>query len=313
MSTYVMHKLGKDVSHGQWLEYRREGIGGSDASIIAGLNQFGSEMELWLDKIGRGVEKPVTEAMRLGTELEDYVARRWMEETGKKVERRHAIYGNTDYPFALANIDRKVKGENAGLECKTTNPFSRYDFEEGEIAPYYYVQCVHYMAVMGFDRMYLAVLVLGKGFYTFVIERDEDELKRLMAAEKEWWEKHIGNGEMPDPDGSSSAAGVLKRMYPVAQEGEHKLLYGKEGDMARYIDLTGEIDRLKKEQEAIKQGLCMMMGEAEEGSARGFKVTWKNQNSARVDSKKLKDKYPLVYADCSKQSAGRIFRLKAVQ
>lgn len=313
MSTYIMHKLGKEVSHERWLEYRRDGIGGSDASVIAGLNQFGSEMELWLDKIGKGIEKPETEAMRLGTELEDYVARRWMEETGKKVERRHAIYGNTEYPFALANIDRKVKGENAGLECKTTSAFTKYDFEVGEIAPYYYAQCVHYMAVMGFERMYLAVLVLSKGFYTFVIERDEEEINNLMAAERNWWKRHIEEGEMPDPDGSGSAGAVLKRMYPEAREGEQKLLFGKEGDMARYIALTGEIDQLKKEQEAIKQGLCLAMGEAEEGSARGFKVTWKNRVGSHVNTKLLREKFPSVYAQVSEATDGRVFRLRATK
>ena len=72
---YVKHPLRK-VGREEWLELRREGIGGSDAAIIAGLNRFGSEMELWADKKGMAPEKEATEAMKIGVELEDYVARR---------------------------------------------------------------------------------------------------------------------------------------------------------------------------------------------------------------------------------------------
>ena len=43
---------------------------------------------------------------------------------------------------------------------------------------------MHYMAVTGADRWYLAVLVLNKSFHVFTIERDEAEIQALIAAEK---------------------------------------------------------------------------------------------------------------------------------
>ena len=36
-----------------WLKYRTEGIGGSDVSVIAGINPFRSAHRLWLEKTGR--------------------------------------------------------------------------------------------------------------------------------------------------------------------------------------------------------------------------------------------------------------------
>src|SRR5699024_5583358 len=108
-----------------------------------------------------------------GRDLEDYVSRRWMEETGKRAHRVNAMLYNQDYPFAHADIDRAVSGENAGLECKTTSDLDIKQFKGVEFPEKYYVQCVHYLAVTGFDRWYLAVLVFGRGFYTFTLERDE--------------------------------------------------------------------------------------------------------------------------------------------
>lgn len=307
---YVKHALRK-VGREEWLELRREGIGGSDAAIIAGLNRFGSEMELWADKKGLAPEKEATEAMKIGVELEDYVARRWMEETGKRCVRRQAIFGNRNYPWALGNIDREVVKENAGLECKTTNPFSDYDFEGGEVPPWYYAQCVHYMAVCGFDKMYLAVLVLGKGFFHYEIKRDEEEIAVLMEEEKRWWEAHIEGDKMPEPDGSDGAGKLIGKMYK-GNEGTEVFLAGCDGDLKEYQRLGEEIKGLKKEQEAAKQRVQLRMGDAVKGESQKFRVTWAVQESARVDTKKLKEQYPTVFADCAKVSRSRVFRVKEI-
>ncbi|EPU7208284.1 YqaJ viral recombinase family protein, partial [Listeria monocytogenes] len=42
----------KDMDRTQWLLTRRQGIGGSDAGIIMGLNKYKTAFELWLDKTG---------------------------------------------------------------------------------------------------------------------------------------------------------------------------------------------------------------------------------------------------------------------
>ena len=120
--------------------------------------------------------------MRQGRDLEEYVASRWAEETGKKIQRINAMLYRDTYPFAHADIDRWVRGENAGLECKTTSVMNLKHFRGGDFPANYYVQCVHYMAVTGADRWYLAVLVFGQGFYHFTIERDEAEIAALMPS-----------------------------------------------------------------------------------------------------------------------------------
>ena len=124
------------------------------AAGIIGLSKWSSPVSVWADKTGRLPDKPDTEAMRLGRDLEGYVARRWMEATGKKVRRLNAMLYNELYPFAHADIDREVIGERAGLECKTTSTLDVKQFQGVEFPVKYYVQCVHYLAVTGYDRWY---------------------------------------------------------------------------------------------------------------------------------------------------------------
>ena len=74
----------------KWLEARREGIGGSDASIIVGLNRWKSPFQLWLEKTGKAEPEDLSdnEYVYWGKVLEEVVANRFCELTGKKVQRR---------------------------------------------------------------------------------------------------------------------------------------------------------------------------------------------------------------------------------
>ena len=80
--------------------------------------------EKYMDKVSEEIEEIDNEAMRQGREFEDYVARRFTEATGRKVRRANAMFYHEKYPFMLADIDRMVVGENAGLECKTGISYS---------------------------------------------------------------------------------------------------------------------------------------------------------------------------------------------
>ncbi|WP_201567944.1 YqaJ viral recombinase family protein, partial [Psychrobacter immobilis] len=43
----------KDLSHDEWLEVRRQGVGSSDAAAACGIHPYLSMLELWLIKTGR--------------------------------------------------------------------------------------------------------------------------------------------------------------------------------------------------------------------------------------------------------------------
>ena len=116
-----------------WLKYRKRGIGGSDSGAICGVNPYRSVMQVYQDKVSEDAEEIDNEAMRQGREFEDYVARRFMEASGKKVRRANAMFYDEEHPFMLADVDRLVVGENAGLECKTASSFMADKWEDGKV------------------------------------------------------------------------------------------------------------------------------------------------------------------------------------
>jgi len=302
-----------DMPREQWLELRKKGIGGSDSAAIVGLDRYRSPFDVYADKLGLKPEIPDNEAMRQGRDLEQYVAERFMEATGKRVRRRNAMLQHPEYPFMIADIDRWVVGENAGFEAKTTSVLNRAKFNQGEFPPRYYVQCMHYMAVTGAERWYLAVLVLNKSFHVFTIERDEAEINALIEAEKDFWENHVLKKIPPAPDGSESTSDLIKQLFPEAREAAEIALFGYEGKIQQYLELDTKVKELECERDKLKQELQLAMADAEIGRAQGYVVEWKNQVRQSLDTKKLKSEHAEIYEKYLKPAQTvRMFKIKEV-
>ena len=302
-----------DMPREEWLVLRRKGIGGSDAAAIVGLDRYRSPFDVYADKLGLKPEIPDNEAMRQGRDLEQYVAERFMEATGKRVRRRNAMLQHPEYPFMIADIDRWIVGENAGLECKTTSVLNRCKFSQGEFPPNYYVQCVHYMAVTGAERWYLAVLVLNKAFHVFTIERDEAEIQALIAAEKDFWENHVMKQIPPALDGSEVTSEIIKQLFPEAREATETALFGYEGKIQQYLELDTKVKELECERDKLKQELQLAMADAEIGRAQGYIVEWKNQTRQTIDTQRLKKEQAEIYNKYLKApQTVRMFKIKEV-
>lgn len=65
----------KGMERSEWLDYRKKGIGGSDAGAICGLNPYRTAIQVYLDKTSDGTEDIDNEAMRQGRDFEEYVAK----------------------------------------------------------------------------------------------------------------------------------------------------------------------------------------------------------------------------------------------
>lgn len=296
----------------EWLKDRKKGIGGSDAAAIIGLNPYSTAYSVWADKLDLVPPKQDSEAMRQGRDFEDIVAHRFMEATGKKVRRKNSIIRNLEYPFAHATVDRLVVGENAGLECKTTSSLNLKKFRDGEYPDTYYCQCVHYMAVTGADRWYLAVLVLGKDFLWYTIERNQDEIDALMAEEKYFWETYVEQKKQPPVDGYKPTTEAINTIYKDAISNETPVdLFGRESLFENLANVKAQIKELKCVQEEYEQTIKTDLGENETGQVGRFSVSWKPQNRTTFDHKKFAADNPSVdLSDYYKISTNRILRIK---
>ena len=300
----------KNLSHEEWLRYRKKGIGGSDLGAIAGVNVYRSAMQVYQDKISDVTEQIDNEAMRLGRDMEEYVAQRFTEATGKKVRRSNYMYYDDEYPFMIADVDRFVVGENAGLEIKTASPFSAAQFADDNIPLSYQLQCFHYMRVCGFDAMYLAVLIYGKEFKYYRIERDEEIISNIIQIEQRFWEENVLKRILPDPDGSKLADSVIAEYFNEST-GETIDLEGFDEKLSRREEVIKLLDKLETEKKVIEQELKMYLGDAELARNNKYQVSWKSYMTSRLDTKSLQENEPQIYQKYLRTTSSRRFTVKA--
>lgn len=294
-----------------WLRERQKGIGGSDVGAIMGVNKYKSPFQVYIEKT-----EPITEENEMsevaywGTELEDLVAREFAKRTGKKVRKDNKHLIHKDYPFMVANIDRRVVGENAILECKTANQYKIGEWENDDIPASYLLQVQHYLAVTGAKKGYIAVLVGGQKFIYKEIERDEELIEIIINAEKEFWEM-VQAKTPPALDGSSAAEKYLNDRYNRATEGTQIEL------TSEYVENIKELQRTKKlikdleeQSKDIENNIKAYLGENESALAGEFIVNWKNYSRSSIDSKKLKADDPNLYEKYIKTSSYRKFEIK---
>lgn len=301
----------KSMPRSEWLAVRSKTIGGSDAGAVLGLNKYNSPYALWCEKTGKVLPADIgdREAVRLGNDLEDYVAQRWMEATGKRLRRDNHIYYNSEYPFAHANIDRDVVGENAGFEAKTTSSYEvLQQCREGNYPDSWYAQMVHYMMVTGKQRWYLGVLCFGHGFYEFTIERDEAEIAALANEEELFW-GYVTSNTPPALDGAESTTEALKVILGDSNPGEEIDLAGVSSYISLYRHTKEQLDKLNEELEGHKNHIMQYMGTAEKGSFGDVSISYKTQSRKTFDRKAFEaanGKIPDCYF---KESTSRPFKL----
>ena len=302
----------KEISYGnkdEWLSIRKGYIGGSDAGAVVGLNPYKSAYGLWAEKTGKIPEFEGNTITRVGSFLEEFVADMFTEETGMKVRRKNRILVNDEYPWACADVDRLIVGEKALLEIKTTNsPVAMKKFRNGEYPEQWYCQMTHYLAVTGLEKAYLAVLIECRDFKVFELERDEDEIKALMQAEKEFWNL-VKNDTPPTADGTASTSETLVALYPESNA-ETVDLFGYENDLAQYLSLTAQIKALEAQKDEMANKVKAFLGEAGKGENERYRVSWTTSKRPSLDTKRLAQEHPEIDINqYYKVSSTRSFRV----
>lgn len=292
----------------EWLQLRRRGIGGSDASVIMGKNPYRSILQLWEEKTGK---LPVTdegnEYTYWGNVMEPIIRKEFMNRTGLKVRQKHAMIFHKNYPYLFADVDGIVtdeRGEKCIFEAKTASQYKAEQWEDG-VPEEYILQVQHYLEVCGMDKAYIAALIGGNKFVFHTIYRDEELIRNLVSREKEFWEGCVLTGTEPVMDDSDATRDYLNQKYSDPIEGSIQLRENMKSVLAEYQDVDCKVKELEKQKIGLANQIKAAMGEYETGELDGTVVSWKKISRESLDSKRLRKEQPEVFAEYSNISSYR--------
>lgn len=296
-----------EMTREQWLDARKLGIGGSDLAGVAGLSKWASPLSVYLNKTGQSAPTEENEAMYWGTVLETVVAQEFMRRTGKRVRPFPYLMQSREYPHMLANVDRLLDDEDAGLECKTAGATTLNEWEDNKIPEAYMLQCYHYMIVTGLKKWYVAVLIGGNNFQIRELNWDQDVVDHVIKIEADFW-KMVE--ERTPPAAGAADVDLMSCLY---QGNDANTLYLDDNGAVlihQYIAAAQAEKAAKAAKDEAKALLCDIMKEHVKATTGKNTVSWTPYTTTSLDTDRLKKELPDVAAIYTKTSSSRRFSVK---
>ena len=270
----------------EWFEFRKNGLGASSAAIVCGISPYKPTlMEFYHEKVGTmESERFMSSPAFWGIELESQVAEKWgyydgTEEgymsnfdSGNVIRNSSPLVGfvqNPKYPHLYCNLDRVIeKGSRklnedgtlsdeittkpCPLEIKTMNGFvyKKYD----GVPDMYILQVHQQMLIMECDYAEIAILIDGRGFKVFPIERNEEIIEIITESTYDFWKRVIQGrqafiqAEQAKEDGEYDKyddwMGVIQHLEPEPNDNEHYSAFISETHEVEQEIMQGDEDLL---------------------------------------------------------------------
>ena len=224
--------FGEKVSREMWLAERRKGVGASEVAAILGLDPWRTALGVWADKALDISEDKDSEAMEIGRELEEPIARMWHKRHpgwGVNDPGRHAIKRHPDAPLTCT-LDRIIYAGMVGIEpdkgVLEIKASSKTEEWAGGPPLRYIVQVQAQLAVTGYQWGYLVALLGGRRLVEHRVERDDVFIAKMLDEVRTFWNL-VETKQQPD----------VTKPYDLAVV---KLLHPKDSGVTFPADIPGE-------------------------------------------------------------------------
>jgi len=333
-----------DLTREEWLEVRQTGLGGSDASVVLGLNKWNTPFALWAEKRGEVVSDFTgNEATRWGNRLERAVAEEYAERENVSVVAYPATLVSKERDWQLANIDFFIMRHDynglypagqvtdvepsshrfesitpdAILEIKTNGLTGRAskEWDNDGVPEAYFWQGAHYCATTGLRDVVFAALIGGQGLQIRERTYSEEQINALNVMEADFWGL-VQSGEKPSMTGGDADFDTLATLYPTHIEGQTVQINEFDVDVfSEYYEAKTDADRAEERVKRLRAQIELLIGDAEAVEFDGkvlatFKAT---KSSETFDTKAFKEAHPDMVKQFMKPKAGyRVLRVKEI-
>jgi putative phage-type endonuclease len=306
----------KDMPREQWLKCRQEGIGGSDAAVIVGLNKNKTPLNTYIEKVEPlEIDEEENEYMEWGNLHEPTIREKFKRVHPDLIVRQsHFMWQHPEHKFMLANVDGFLYHKDKGwgvLEIKTASEYRLKEWGGGEVPEEYLIQAQHYLAVLGLNWGWFAVLIGGNKYREFYFERDDELIEYLIELEGKFWHENVLAGVPPMIDGTEASTQILNMLFPAANTKGNDTEIELPETAAELIDQydaaceqVAAATELKNE---AANKLKQIVGDYQKAYYEGRKIRWTKSSSTKFDKKSFEKEHPDLLKKYSIKSEYRRF------
>jgi putative phage-type endonuclease len=289
----------KNMVKDEWLNHRKNGLGGSDAAAVAGVSKYSSPLVVYMEKRGLYSKTVDNDAAYFGNLYEPVIRKEFVKRINAgrepeqyiKVTRCNYLLQHPEYEFMLANVDGIINCPINGkgiLEIKTASEYLKDDWAGDDIPNAYYLQVMHYLAVTGLEFAFVVVVIGGNKYKHYFLKRDEDTINSLIAIEYDFWHNHVMSAVPPVAAGGDAEYDMMKVMYPKSyDEPVIELPIGFKDVVEEYEGLKSDEKEIKAALSEAKNRIAFAMQEHGQAFAGPHQINFK-ANKNGVKSLKIK-------------------------
>lgn len=307
--------LPADATREEWLQERKKGVGGSDASALVGQNRYKDVLDVYEDKTGQAEPIESNYKMRRGLAMEPGMREEFTRVTGLETQRR-GLLRSKSRPHMQVSVD-SMTSDGGILEIKTTGFYNARDWseEEGRVPPEAYWQVQHAMSVTGRSHAWVAADIGGE-FELVRVERNEDDIAELNEATDEFWDR-VQSRIPPAPQSLDK----IQELYAKPEPGKRVVATDEVVEAVEEFEVAKEDEKAAKERQKTARAVIEgHMKDAEElVDGTGHRLATNKQNGTFapakfekahpdlaeeykttktvVDTDRLKKEQPSVYAE----------------
>lgn len=297
---------------------RTKFLGGSDASVVLGINPWRTPLDLWRDKtqpaMPENADPGRQRVLDRGKRMEPYVVDLLAAETGMAILARNERYIDPEHAFLAAEIDAEAllseRNERVNVEIKTVSPFKARDWGElggDEIPVYYTAQAQHGLMITGRALCVFGVLIGGDDFRIYRVQRDDEIIAALRRREVDFWRRYVETMTPPPATSAADVQALFARDAGTAVEATPPILTAVE----ELRSLRAEADEIERRIEGVKGAIQTHMRDAARLTLNGRDLaTWKSQSARRFDQRAFQAAHGDLFEQFLKTTESRVFRLR---
>ena len=295
---------------------RTEGYGGTDVAVLLlGKVYKRTPVDVYLDKIDRGVPFKESKRMKAGKALEAGIAELWADEHSVQVRRCNQPITKG---LLRGNIDRRiVRRPREGLEIKLSSA-DGWGPDGGEkVPPPVLAQCATYITIDEAECWNIGAFLFGEfgpDLHSFVVPRDEDLCSHIIEVVDEFDGKHVKPRVPPTPQSEDECKRLWAR---VNNESETLVLEDTLRIMRDFELAKAQRKAMEKIEGDFKLQLLLHM----EDQALGTKIdagvnekgrvlmSWKEQNKWSLNQERLQRDRPEIFEEYRENHPHRVLRV----
>lgn len=250
----------------EWLEFRKNKVGASDAPAIMEVDPFATPYQKWMEKMDLAPPKVTNGAMQRGHDLEPIARDQAEQLIGCSLTPKVKLHPSL--PWMFSSLDGVSEDKKLIVEIKCPDKETHAMAESGCIPPKYFPQLQHQLETCELEMSYYFSFNGTAGVLVKVF-RDAAFIKKMIEKEKQFWD-WMQNLEIPP---------LCDRDFETHDDSEW------ETQALQYIGILADIKSLERQQEVARQNLIRLSNNRNAQGA-GVKVA-KITMRGKVDYKSI--------------------------